>query len=88
MLTTLEEVNEELLELITKEMAKINIAETSNMDLYKDMKVFQEELGVRDKPVFQDLLLAYAEERKQNLETIQVLVKLVNNIQKMFNIED
>lgn len=87
MLTTLEEVTEELEQLIDKKMYMVALDKSADADLENSLMAFHEELGKRDKEVFAPLLEAYKDERKFRNENLDRVVELVNEIRKMFSIE-
>ena len=87
MLTTLEEVSEDLDKLIHTAMLQVATNSRADADLEIRLEAFRSELGVRDEPVFELLLADYKAERKFRNQNLDTLLKLVKDIQEMFNSE-
>ena len=59
----------------------------ADADLEIRLEAFRGELGVRDEPVFRLLLEDYKAEREFRNQNLDTLLKLVKDIQEMFNSE-
>lgn len=87
MLTTLEEVSKDLDKLIHTAMSQVATDSRADADLEIRLEAFRSELGVRDEPVFRLLLEDYKAEREFRNQNLNTLLKLVKDIQEMFNSE-
>lgn len=87
-LTVLEEASAELETLIDKAMEQIATDARADGDLEERFKTFHGDLGRRDKAEFEVLFAAYKEERNFRNENLDLVIKLVGKIQKMFSIEE
>jgi hypothetical protein len=85
---TLEEITEKLELLIVKEMEQVSIDCLTDHTLHRQLQQFNQELGLRDRAEFNALLLGYGAERADTIENFKRVLKIVQDIQKMFKIGD
>lgn len=73
---------EEVLELIFKEKEKLSPEVLTEFQLDQHFHIFHNELGVRDRAVFNSLLTGYRDERQLLVQQIQILADIVRTIEK------